>query len=79
MNTKPISKTSINSKRAVDFFITAITLPLTIPPLVFAAVLVKINSKGPLMFNQERLGNEQKEFLLCINSELFLLVTKQKY
>jgi undecaprenyl phosphate N,N'-diacetylbacillosamine 1-phosphate transferase len=51
------------AKRLFDL---AVTLPVCLaisPALLIAAVLVKLDSRGPVFFNQERLGRYGKTFL----------------
>jgi len=43
-------------KRLVDLFGTAILIILTSPLMIIAALLVKLTSKGPILYRQERVG-----------------------
>jgi exopolysaccharide biosynthesis polyprenyl glycosylphosphotransferase len=43
-------------KRAVDLFLTMLLLPLALPALLICAAAIKLDSKGPIFFIQERLG-----------------------
>lgn len=54
----------INSflKRLIDFFGASIGLVLISPLLLFIAILIKLTSKGPIFFLQERLGKNGKSF-----------------
>ena len=49
-------------KRAFDLLISVFALLLTWPLLLLVAVLVKIDSKGPVLFKQERLGRGGRIF-----------------
>jgi undecaprenyl-phosphate galactose phosphotransferase len=49
-------------KRAIDYLITLILLPLIMPLFIFIALLVKITSKGPIIFSHERVGKGGKIF-----------------
>jgi len=49
-------------KRLFDFFISLITLIITSPLFLVIAVLIKIDSKGPVFFIQERVGKNGKLF-----------------
>lgn len=51
-------------KRSFDFFLSGIVLFLIWPLLLIVAVLVKIDSKGPVFFVQRRIGKNDKEFLM---------------
>lgn len=52
----------IKIKRAMDVFFSAILLILGAIPLLIVAVIVKLESKGPALFKQERLGMNGKVF-----------------
>lgn len=52
----------IKIKRAMDVFFSAILLILGSIPLLIVAVIVKLESKGPALFKQERLGMDGKVF-----------------
>lgn len=43
-------------KRAIGFIIALIAMVLLSPILLIVAILIKIDSKGPVIFKQERLG-----------------------
>ena len=49
-------------KRAIDFIIAAIVLLIIWPLLLIIAIIVKLDSKGPAVFVQERLTLEGKVF-----------------
>lgn len=49
-------------KRFFDVFISLIGLIFTSPILLIIAVAIKLESKGPIIFKQKRLGLEGKEF-----------------
>ncbi len=49
-------------KRIVDVMITAIVLVLISPVLLLIALLVKLDSKGPALFTQERMGLDARPF-----------------
>lgn len=52
----------IKIKRAMDVFFSAILLILGAIPLLIVALVVKLESKGPALFKQERLGMNGKVF-----------------
>lgn len=52
----------IKIKRAMDVFFSAILLMLGAVPLLIVALVVKLESKGPALFKQERLGMNGKVF-----------------
>lgn len=43
-------------KRAIGFIIALIAFIILLPVLLLVAILIKIDSKGPIIFKQERLG-----------------------
>lgn len=51
-------------KRALDFTVSLIGLIITIVPMLLVAVLIKIDSYGPILFKQKRLGLDGKEFYI---------------
>ncbi len=51
-------------KRAVDVFLSLLGLLLILPFFPFIALAIKLDSKGPVLFSQLRVGNKEKQFLL---------------
>lgn len=51
-------------KRVIDVFAATLGLILSVPLAVIAAVLVKLGSPGPILFTQERVGQDGRPFLL---------------
>lgn len=49
-------------KRFLDLFFAAIILAVSSPVLLLIAIAVKVDSKGPAIFSQRRLGKNGKEF-----------------
>ena len=49
-------------KRIMDIVMIIATLPVTIPVLLITALLIKLESKGPVFFWQERVGTFGKPF-----------------
>ncbi|WP_298555641.1 sugar transferase [uncultured Algibacter sp.] len=50
------------SKRLFDITFSVIGLILLFPILLLIAILIKIDSKGPVLFIQERVGKNNKDF-----------------
>jgi lipopolysaccharide/colanic/teichoic acid biosynthesis glycosyltransferase len=50
-------------KRALDIFLTILALVVLSPFLLIFAVLIRLDSPGPIIFRQERLGRGGKTFL----------------
>jgi len=51
-------------KRAIDLVVSSIILLVTFPIGVIVALAIKLNSKGPVFFVQERVGEKQRPFKL---------------
>ena len=50
-------------KRLFDLSLTIISLPIVIPVLLLLAIIIKLDSNGPVFYNAERLGEGGKNFL----------------
>jgi exopolysaccharide biosynthesis polyprenyl glycosylphosphotransferase len=51
-------------KRAMDVAIAGSALALTSPVLLATAIAVKLESRGPVFFHQERVGRDGRKFLI---------------
>ena len=49
-------------KRATDVALSIFGLAITSPILAFAAVMIKLNSRGPLLYKQKRMGKSEEIF-----------------
>jgi len=49
-------------KRLLDIIFSVILLLLTLPLMLLVAILIKLNSKGPALFIQDRIGHKGKVF-----------------
>ena len=58
------SKTRTLLKRLGDLIFSAILLTLLFIPMMFVALLIKIDSKGPVLFCQDRVGQNRKEYMM---------------
>jgi Undecaprenyl-phosphate glucose phosphotransferase len=58
----PLSRLELLEKRAFDLLFASIALILLTPMLIAAAVLIKLDSPGPVFFLQRRFGFNQKPF-----------------
>lgn len=62
-------------KRVIDIIIAIIGIVVTLPITLLTAVAIKIESPGPIIFKQERLGYNGKVFMIykfrsmCVNAE----------
>jgi len=62
INEPPLQGFNSILKRAIDVAISAVALALLAIPLAIIAALVKTNSKGSVLFHQERMGLDGKPF-----------------
>ena len=51
-------------KRSVDSVVSGIGLVVLAPILLFVALLIKLESKGPIFFKQERVGRDHHVFMM---------------
>ncbi len=49
-------------KRLIDIILSALAIVLLIVPMFFVAIAIKIDSKGPVLFKQKRVGKSKKHF-----------------
>ena len=49
-------------KRTMDLIILALTAPITLPLLAIVALLVRLDSRGPIIFTQYRTGRHGRRF-----------------
>jgi len=54
----------LKAKRFFDILFSLIGIGVTSPVMLLAAILIKLNSKGPVLFSQERLGLDAKPYKL---------------
>ncbi|RIV89017.1 exopolysaccharide biosynthesis polyprenyl glycosylphosphotransferase [Aurantiacibacter zhengii] len=52
-------------KRLFDIVLVLVLLPLLIVPLAIVALLVKLDSPGPVLFRQQRVGFRGRPFAVC--------------
>ena len=62
LSTIPEAHGKVFMKRAIDFVGSSILIILLSPMLLLLAILVKLDSKGPIFFAQERTGQNQRRF-----------------
>jgi O-antigen biosynthesis protein WbqP len=51
-------------KRILDFILSLIGICILWPFFLFIAVLIKLDSKGPVLFKQKRIGKNKQEFYI---------------
>jgi exopolysaccharide biosynthesis polyprenyl glycosylphosphotransferase len=59
-----IPKYKFISKRLSDLFLVLISLPLTLPLALITATLIKLGSRGPVLFTQQRMGQNGEPFTM---------------
>ena len=57
-----MSDSTVNLKRAGDIVVSAITLLFLLPVFAVIAIAIKKDSKGPVIYSQERIGLRKKPF-----------------
>ncbi|CAG7577251.1 MULTISPECIES: sugar transferase [Klebsiella pneumoniae complex] len=66
------------SKRSFDYLVSALLILIVSPVILLVAVVIKITSKGPVLYCQKRVGKYGKEFnmykfrTMVINAEAIL-------
>jgi sugar transferase (PEP-CTERM system associated) len=56
-STSPLHHTlQVWAKNALDFVVASLLLALTLPLMLLAAALIKLTSKGPVLYSQKRVG-----------------------
>jgi exopolysaccharide biosynthesis polyprenyl glycosylphosphotransferase len=63
-STTPDDQTALFLKRAVDVFLAVVLLLASAMPLAIAALLIKLTSRGPVLFRQTRCGLNGRPFTL---------------
>lgn len=66
-------KTSyLHAKRAIDIFLASIGLLIGIPIIILLSIAIKLESQGPAIFKQERLGKNGKPFIMYKIRSMFI-------
>src|SRR6202043_3233230 len=58
----PPSRRTMALKRALDILGSALGLLILLPVLIIVAIIIKLDSPGPVFFRQERLGQRGRRF-----------------
>ena len=61
---EPLSSSARILKRTFDFIFAALAIALLFPLWLLVALLIKLDSKGPVFYTQERVGMDGRLFLL---------------
>jgi sugar transferase (PEP-CTERM system associated) len=59
-----VSKRILTEKRIFSLIVSFVLLLVTSPVLILAMILVKLDSKGPIFYKQERVGQDGRSFML---------------
>jgi exopolysaccharide biosynthesis polyprenyl glycosylphosphotransferase len=59
-----LGRTSLRVKRAFDLTVSALVLAVLAPVLVLCAVAIKLDTRGPVLFHQRRIGKNGRPFAL---------------
>ena len=51
-------------KRVSDIFMSLFAIIILIIPMAFIAIAIKLDSKGPVLFKQKRIGKGKKNFYI---------------
>jgi exopolysaccharide biosynthesis polyprenyl glycosylphosphotransferase len=62
LHSAPLFSWHTEAKRIFDFLAAALLLLITGPALVLVALIIKLESKGPILFVQERVGLNKRRF-----------------
>jgi undecaprenyl-phosphate galactose phosphotransferase/putative colanic acid biosynthesis UDP-glucose lipid carrier transferase len=60
----PLSRVELTQKRALDIAVSALALTVLLPLFATIALLIKLDSKGPVIFRQRRNGFGGREFTI---------------
>lgn len=70
-------KSFVKFKRVMDYCLAILGIAIASPLLIFVAILIKLNSPGPVVYKQNRVGKNGKIFeiyklrTMCIDAEKF--------
>jgi len=56
------NQNALIAKRIFDIVVTLASMPLILPILLFTALAIRLDSKGPILFVQDRVGLHKKRF-----------------
>nr|WP_242010189.1 exopolysaccharide biosynthesis polyprenyl glycosylphosphotransferase [Acetobacter conturbans] len=61
---RPLSEIQVIEKTLVDFLLACFAIVFLFPILACVAIAIKVDSRGPIFFQQPRIGKNGKEFLV---------------
>ena len=59
-----LSRMQLGAKRSLDLVLTVVALVLALPVLLLAALAIKLQDGGPVVFRQQRVGRGRKPFTI---------------
>ena len=62
VRSKPEVRRTARTKRAFDLALSLVLIVVLLPLMLVVALLVKLNSSGPVLFRQPRLGKDMRSF-----------------
>ncbi|MDP2727442.1 MAG: sugar transferase [Dehalococcoidia bacterium] len=77
MREASIQGTNLFLKRAMDLFISSFVLAVMSPLWLLIALAIKLDSPGPVLFKQERLGKARKPFLIYKFRSMYVEADKE--
>lgn len=60
----PDNSTALLAKRVLDITLASVAMLLFLPALIVIAVLIRLDSRGPVLFRQARVGKDGKMFTM---------------
>jgi len=69
----PLTTSERACKRTIDIFIASLVLVMLAPMMALIAVLIKLESRGPILFLQTRNGFNGRPFRMCKFRTMFVL------
>ena len=64
MQRAPLSRVERAGKRLFDVILSSVALVILAPIMIAAAIAIKLETRGPIIFRQSRKGFDQKSFLI---------------
>lgn len=59
-----VSRSTLLMKRMLDILVSAVGIVLALPVILVTVVAIKLESRGPVLYRQERLGKDGKPFTI---------------
>ncbi len=63
LSQKPLNAPFWDEKRILDIILSSVALVILSPIFLIVAIGIKLSSKGPVIFKQERIGKDGRPFL----------------